>query len=106
MGYTFSQAQNCATQIEQDKIISGTHILRSKAKTLVVRGNYSYAIHLSSDNKGITALMTSKGGVEFNQDDEVIFMDANKTRRSYRFIGMGEMTTGGGGANTIEFTST
>ena len=93
LGGVFLKAQDCTVHINEDKVIGGTHILRSHQKTLVVRGNYSYSVMLSSDEKGITALMISNGGIEFNQDDEVIFMDANKTRRSYRFVGMGEVNT-------------
>ncbi|MEL7220766.1 MAG: hypothetical protein AAGJ93_05565, partial [Bacteroidota bacterium] len=89
-------AQACNQYISDDRIIGRTHLLRSEQTTLVVRGNYSYSISLSSDDKGITAQMESAGGVEFNQDDEVIFMDANRTRRSYRFVGMGEMNRQGG----------
>ncbi|MEL6973077.1 MAG: hypothetical protein AAFO02_23135, partial [Bacteroidota bacterium] len=90
------QAQTCDQHIADDRIIAGTHILRSVQTTMVVRGNYSYALALMSDDKGITARMESSGGIEFNQDDEVIFMDANQVRRSYRFIGMGEMERQGG----------
>ena len=89
-------AQSCSDYIVDDAVIGGTHVLRSHPTTIVVRGNYSYAIALNSDDKGITATMESSGGVEFNQDDEVIFMDANQVRRSYRFIGMGEMERKGG----------
>ena len=89
-------AQGCDQHIADDRILGGTHVLRSVQTTLVVRGNYSYAISLMSDDKGITAKMESSGGIEFNLDDEVIFMDANQLRRSYRFIGMGEMERQGG----------
>ena len=47
-------------------------------QTMVVRGNYSYSLSLQSDDKGLTAKLISKGGVEFNQDDEIIFMDFGK----------------------------
>ena len=68
-------AQNCSGQIADDKVIEGIHILRTNAITMVVRGNYSYSIELINDNKGVTATVYSKNGVEFNQDDEIIFMD-------------------------------
>ncbi|MCB0588984.1 MAG: hypothetical protein KDD06_27095, partial [Phaeodactylibacter sp.] len=93
-------AQNAISQcdalIAEDKVLDGTHVLRTTNQTLVVRGNYTYSLELRSDSKGITAKMYSKAGVEFNQDDEIIFMDVNSTRRSYRFIGMGEMEREGG----------
>ena len=97
LGQIFLHAQSCDQRIADNRIIGGTQILRSNLTTLVVRGNYSYALSLNADDKGVTALMESSGGgVEFNQDDEVIFMDVNQTRRSYRFIGMGEMNRNGG----------
>ncbi|MCB0579927.1 MAG: hypothetical protein KDD10_11550, partial [Phaeodactylibacter sp.] len=86
----------CETLIAEDKVIDGTHILRTTTQTLVVRGNYTYSMELRSDSKGITAKVYSKAGVEFNQDDEIIFMDVNGMRRSYRFVGMGEMEREGG----------
>ncbi|MCB0636973.1 MAG: hypothetical protein KDC54_10175, partial [Lewinella sp.] len=90
------RSQSCEELIADNRVIGGTHILRSQSQTLVVRGNYTYSMELISDDKGITALVVSKGGIEFNQDDEVIFMDANQTRRSYRFIGMAEINNEGG----------
>ena len=84
----FSQ---CANLITDDRVLDGTHILKTTTQTLVVRGKYSYSISLQSGTRGITARMFSKAGVEFNQDDEIIFMDVNQQRRSYRFIDIGEM---------------
>ena len=63
---------------------------------LVVRGNYSYSIELSNDTRGVTAKMFSKGGEEFNQNDEIIFMDFNQIRKSYRFMEMGELSQDAG----------
>jgi hypothetical protein len=77
----------CESQIVEDRVIEGTHTLRTMNQTLVVRGNYTYSMELISDKKGITAKVYSKAGVEFNQDDEIIFMDDNTVRRAYRFIG-------------------
>jgi len=79
-------AQDCSRVIASNKTIDGTQILKTNQVTLVVRGTYSYGIELINDEKGITARMFSKGGVSFNQNDEIIFMDGNKNRKSYRFI--------------------
>ncbi|MCI5082608.1 MAG: hypothetical protein MRY78_12990, partial [Saprospiraceae bacterium] len=84
-------SQNCSEIIVEDRIINGTHMVRTVSKTMVVRGNYSYALEFLTNSKGVTAKVYSKAGVEFNIDDEIIFMDANKNRKSYRFIEMGEM---------------
>ena len=84
-------SQSCDALIAEDKIIGGAHLLRSHPATLVVRGSYTYSLELMSSDKGITAKIYSKGGVEFNQDDELIFMDINQNRRSFRFVEMGEM---------------
>ncbi len=69
-----TQAQ-CTSLIDVNKKIGGTHILHAKRQTLVVRGNYTYSIQIINTEKGVMARVISKGGVEFNQDDEVIFMD-------------------------------
>ncbi|MBK8705953.1 MAG: hypothetical protein IPN33_21955 [Saprospiraceae bacterium] len=84
--------QDCGAWIAENKVVGGTHILRSQPVTLVVRGNYSYSIEIMSDDRGIIAKMYSKAGVEFNQEDELIVLDMGQNRRSFRFIGMGEMT--------------
>ena len=84
-------SQSCDALIAEYKIIGGAHLLRSHPATLVVRGSYTYSLELMSSDKGITAKIYSKGGVEFNQDDELIFMDINQNRRSFRFVEMGEM---------------
>jgi len=88
-------AQDCSKLIAEDKNIEGTHILRMKTQTLVVRGTYSYSIELMTDDKGVIARVYSKAGVDFNLGDEIIFMDNNNIRKSYRFIEMGEMSTEG-----------
>ncbi|MBL7794670.1 MAG: hypothetical protein JNK77_20210, partial [Saprospiraceae bacterium] len=84
--------QDCGAWIAENKVVGGTHILKSHPVTLVVRGNYSYSIEIMSDDRGIIAKMYSKAGVEFNQEDELIVLDMGQNRRSFRFIGMGEMT--------------
>ncbi|MFK7936094.1 MAG: hypothetical protein AB8G22_21450 [Saprospiraceae bacterium] len=88
---TYLNAQNCSGVIADDRKINGVHRLQTEVQTLVVRGNYSYSLELMSGAKGVIAKVYSKSGVEFNQGDEIIFMDANRTRRSYRFINMGEL---------------
>jgi len=96
--FTALNAQNCEGQIAENKHVGGTQILKSKVQTLVVRGNYTYSIELGHNEKGILARFYSKGGVEFNQDDEIIFFDQNNIRQEYRFIEMGELNRQGGGA--------
>ena len=89
-------AQNCGSIITENKNIGGTQILKSKQQMMVVRGTYSYSLEFINTEKGVLANVYSKSGVEFNQDDEIIFMDKNKTRKSYRFIEMGELIRRGG----------
>lgn len=43
----------------------------------MVCGNYFYVILFMFDDKGIIVKMELSGGIEFNLDDEVIFMDVN-----------------------------
>ena len=82
-------AQDCSKFIAQNKTVNGTQILTSQQFTVIVRGSYSYAFSFQSDERGLTANVYSKGGVTFNKDDEIIFLDANQTRKSYRFIDIG-----------------
>ncbi|MEM6967608.1 MAG: hypothetical protein AAF573_22785 [Bacteroidota bacterium] len=101
--YSFSQ--NCGSLIAEDKTIGSTHFLKSEDQTLVVRGNYTYSLQLINDEKGISAKFISKNGVDLNEGDEVIFMDTKKSRKSYRFVGMGEINTKRGTpiqTNTLE----
>jgi len=88
----YSIAQNCSSLISVNKKLGTTHLLKSINQTLVVRGNYTYSMELVNDEKGISASFVSKNGVDLNEGDEVIFMDKSKARKSYRFIGMGEIT--------------
>ncbi|MEK7254593.1 MAG: hypothetical protein AAB316_07610, partial [Bacteroidota bacterium] len=92
----FAFAQNCEALIAEDKTIGGAHILKTAAQTFVVRGNYTYSMDFRNDEAGIVAKVYSKAGELFNQNDELIFVDMNGTRRSYRFIEMGEMVKEGG----------
>ena len=85
-------AQNCGNIISENKKIGGTHLLRTSKQILVVRGNYTYSLELVNDEKGVSAVFTSKNGVDLNEGDEVIFMDNSNARKSYRFIKTGEIT--------------
>ena len=83
--------QDCSAFIERELTMGGLHVLRSVPLTLVIRGTYSYSIQIINDEKGLRARVISRSGVEFNQDDEIIFMDVNSVRKGYRFVEMGEM---------------
>ena len=87
-------AQDCASVIKENKKISGIQIANSASLTVVVRGGYNYSIEFFTNEKGIFARMTSVGGIEFNQDDQVAFIDATGKEQSYKFIGMDELMTG------------
>jgi hypothetical protein len=84
-------AQNCASVINENKKVAGLHLLTTKPITIVVRGDYSYSLNFANTEDGIVARVFSKAGQEFNQDDEFIFVDKSNTRKSYRFIEMGEV---------------
>jgi len=92
----FSFAQNCGSWIAENKFVGNFQQIKTKSQTLVVRGNYSYAIEFMNDKKGVVAQVFSKNGVEFNQEDEIIFVDQASNRKSYRFVGMGEVVRQGG----------
>jgi hypothetical protein len=85
------EAQNCSVLIDENINIGGTQILKTKSKRLVVRGDYSYTLIFMHTERGVQAKVSSHNGVEFNQGDEVIFMDKKGKRMSYRFIEMGEL---------------
>jgi hypothetical protein len=89
-------AQDCNTFIEKELTVGGLHLLRTIPLTMVIRGTYTYSIQVINDEKGLRAKVISRAGVEFNQDDEIIFMDVNSVRKGYRFVEMGEMKEEGG----------
>ena len=97
------QAQNCPNLIVENKTLGSSQILKSKDQTIVIRGTYSYSIEFNTSTNGIVAKVYSNGGVEFNQDDEIIFTDVTKKRQSYRFVEMGEVKKSG---NTPIFINT
>ena len=86
----------CADLIKEDKVIGGAQVLQSNPQTIVVRGTYTYSIDFRIENNGLVSKVYSKGGELFNQNDELVFIDEMKNRRSYRFIEMGEMVRDGG----------
>ena len=59
--------------------------------TLILRGDYTYEMEFFNNEKGVSGRVTSKNGVEFNQGDEMIFVDANNTRKTYRFVDLGDV---------------
>ncbi|HMX40880.1 MAG TPA: cell envelope integrity protein TolA, partial [Saprospiraceae bacterium] len=87
-------AQDCASNIKENKKISGIQFVQTTTLTIIVRGNYNYAIEYFTNEKGIFARMVSVGGIEFNQDDQVVFVDASGNERAYRFMGMDELVPG------------
>lgn len=94
---TFSmalRAQDCSSSILENKKISGLQIVRTEMVTIVVRGGYNYGMEFFTDEKGIYARMTSVGGIEFNQDDQVVFVDFTGKERAYKFVNLGEVVPG------------
>lgn len=89
-----SKAQDCSPVIKENKKISGIQIVRTDLITIVVRGGYNYGIEFFTDEKGIYARMTSAGGIEFNQDDQVQFVDFTGKERIYKFVSLGEVVPG------------
>jgi flagellar biosynthesis GTPase FlhF len=81
-------SQSCDHLMAKDQLINGIHHLQTKSQTMVVRGNYIYSLELVSDNKGLSAVFYSKGGVRLHQNDELIFIDIHQKRNTYRFSGI------------------
>ena len=95
-------AQDCTTIIKENKKIAGVQIVRSGTVTFVVRGNYNYGIEFFTDEKGIFARLISTGGIEFNQDDQVVFVDASGVERAYKFVGLDNTITA---VNLVSFVN-
>lgn len=83
--------------IKENKVVGDYQQLKSNEQSLVIRGDYSYLLQFVNSNKGITGRMISEAGVALEQDDEVVFMDNQNTRRSYKFVEQGELDTKSGG---------
>ena len=88
------QAQDCSKVIKENKKISGVQIANASTLSVVIRGGYTYFIEFFTNEKGIYARFTSQGGIEFNQDDQVVFVDAGGKERAYKFSGMDELIAG------------
>lgn len=65
----------CESLIMDDCIFNDIYVLKMINQILVVCGNYIYSLELYSGWQGIMAKMYFKVGVEFNQDDEIIFFN-------------------------------
>ncbi|MEZ4919618.1 MAG: hypothetical protein R2792_11000 [Saprospiraceae bacterium] len=89
-----SFSQDCSKQIIDNKKHSGVHLLVSTNLAIVVRAKYTYQMQIFSNEKGVFARMTSVGGIEFNQDDQVVFFDVAGNERAYRFVNMDEVLPG------------
>ncbi|MBK8557516.1 MAG: hypothetical protein IPL65_17975 [Lewinellaceae bacterium] len=87
-------SQDCASVMTDNKKIGGVQFISTNNLTIVVRARYSYQMQIFANEKGIFGRMTSIGGIEFNQDDQVLFADANGVERSYRFVNMDEVLPG------------
>ena len=98
-------AQDCSALVPVSKVIGGSTVVYSSKVLLVVRGNYSYSIEFSNDDKGIIARVTSIAGDEINQDDHVVFVNPLNEKRTFRFTGLGEVVKTGattGRVNTLQ----
>ncbi len=91
---SISTAQDCSKIIKENKKITGTQIASTSQLAVVIRGGYTYFIEFFTNEKGIFAKFTSQGGIEFNQDDQVVFVDAGGKERAYKFTGMDELVPG------------
>src|SRR5690349_4686025 len=89
-----SKAQDCSKTIKENKKITGIQIANTAQLAIVIRGGYTYFVEFFTNEKGIFAKFTSQGGIEFNQDDQVVFVDATGKERAYKFTGMDELMPG------------
>jgi hypothetical protein len=61
---------------------------------LIIRGGYKYGIDFFSNEKGVFGRITSFGGIELNQDDQVVFVDNTGKEMAYKYINLGEVVAG------------
>ncbi|MBK7343354.1 MAG: hypothetical protein IPJ06_09860 [Saprospiraceae bacterium] len=94
LSFARSIGQNCDAIIVEDRMVQNTQYLRSENIPLVIRSNFTYSLELVNREKGIMAKVSSKGGEILNKDDEVIFWDLNQVRHAFRFVEMGQRSTG------------
>ena len=77
------QAQDCSKVIKENKKISGIQLANTSTLSVVIRGGYTYFIEFFTNEKGIFAKFTSQGAIEFNQDNQVVFVEAAGKERAY-----------------------
>ena len=77
----FGQNLACDDVIVGNKTIGSTQFLNTAYIRMIVRSNYSYSMSFVSNEKGLFVnVQTFNGGI-LNVNDEIIFIDLNKTRK-------------------------
>ncbi len=92
--FAIKAQSDCSKLVPESKKLNGVQLTRSVAATFIVRGSYSYTVEFFTDEKGVFARITSIGGVDFNQDDQFVFIDANGSEKAYKFITLAEEIPG------------
>jgi len=93
---TYELHAQCSDIIKSTQPFEDMVMVKTNWQFLVVRGSYTYGLDLENTEDGIIANFTSKGGVELEEGDEIIFADAAQNREPYRFVGMGKVHSEGG----------
>ena len=93
---TYQLDAQCSDIIKSAQPFEDMVMVKTNWQFLVVRGSYTYGLDLENTEDGIIANFTSKGGVELDEGDEIIFADAAHNREPYRFVAMGEVHSEGG----------
>jgi hypothetical protein len=94
LGFTSGFAQDCGKVIKENKKVNGIQSASTSQLSIVIRSGYIYFLELFTDETGIYARLTSQGGIEFNRDDQVVFVDAGGQERAFKFIGNDERVPG------------
>ncbi|MFN7833847.1 MAG: hypothetical protein ACK5Q2_17845, partial [Bacteroidota bacterium] len=92
--FTSVFAQDCGKVIKENKKVSGVQFASTSQLSIVIRSGYIYFLELFTDETGIYARLTSQGGIEFNRDDQVVFVDAGGQERAFKFVGNDERVPG------------
>ena len=83
-------AQNCSNYFESEGKEQSTD-LNSISQTIAEREKYSYSLQFIRKDKGYYAQLVSKSGVILKDDDEIIFMNADRERLRFPFATGGQM---------------
>lgn len=76
---------NCLNLMDENNKVSSIHFLKSKSIPIILRSSHSYRLQLGNGVKGPYIKLFSLGADKLNKNDEVIFIDQNQRRQTFKF---------------------